>query len=244
MKGIKAAVLEERLCAQPLPETSSTAQDAAARAEQELEQKDERLRERKAGKERLRQQAREKEQQQAIEEEAGAGAMEAPPPAEAMDDDKCMAVFLEWSNKGGYLTRSRFDNAKEEDLDAIPLSFEQLNRVLLLLEERDPAAWLLTKEGHGPPTAPPPTAAEASPPPPAPPVAAAVDEVVVPQGACVICYDEPVSVSLVHANETSHLCVCVGCSDLLKANGAPCPICRQGIVVHLKTMYAATQVMH
>ena len=61
--------------------------------------------------------------------------------------------------------------------------------------------------------------------------------------ACVICYDEPVSVNLVHANETSHLCVCAACSDLLKANGASCPICRQGIVVHLKTTYAAAQVM-
>ena len=142
------------------------------------------------------------------------------------------------------MTRSRFDNAKEEDLDAIPLSFEQLDRVLLLLEERDPAAWLLTKEGHGPPTAPPPTAAEAPPPPPSPPVAAA-DEVVIPQGACVICYDEPVSVTLVHANETSHLCVCVGCSDRLKAISAPCPVCREGIICHLKSagMFTTAQGM-
>jgi len=46
------------------------------------------------------------------------------------------------------LTRTRFDNAKEEDLDATPLSFEQLDRVLLRLEERDPAAWLITEEGE------------------------------------------------------------------------------------------------
>ena len=85
------------------------------------------------------------------------------------------------------------------------------------------------------------TAAE---PPPPPPATAADDGVVVPQGACVICYDEPVSVNLVHANETSHLCVCAACSDLLKADGASCPICRQDIVVHLKTTYAAAQVMH
>jgi hypothetical protein len=61
---------------------------------------------------------------------------------------------------------------------------------------------------------------------------------------CVICYDEPISVTLVHANETSHLCVCVGCSDILKANGAPCPACRAPIVVHLKNMYRMAQVMH
>jgi hypothetical protein len=94
------------------------------------------------------------------------------------------------------------------------------------------------------PTAPAPTAAEASPPPPPPPVAAAVEAVVVPQGACVICYDEPVSVTLVHANETSHLCVCVGCSDRLKAISAPCPVCREGIICHLKSMFKTGQVMH
>ena len=114
--------------------------------------------------------------------------------------------------------------------------------MLLRLEERDPAAWLLTKEGHGSPTATPPTAAEAPPPPPSPPVAAA-DEVVIPQGACVICYDEPISVTLVHANESSHLCVCAGCSDRLKAISAPCPVCREGIVVHLKNMFTTVQVM-
>ena len=36
-------------------------------------------------------------------------------------------------------------------------------------------------------------------------------------GLCVICYAAPVTVQLVHANETSHECVCVGCSDILKA---------------------------
>ena len=37
-------------------------------------------------------------------------------------------------------------------------------------------------------------------PPPSPPVAAAVDAVVIPQGACVVCYDESIFVTLVHAN--------------------------------------------
>ena len=122
------------------------------------------------------------------------------------------------------------------------MSFEQLDRVLLLLEGSDPASWLLTKEGHTPPATPPLTATEA-PSLPLPPATAAADELVMPQGACVICYDEPISVTLVHANETSHLCVCVACSDRLKAISAPCPVCREGIVVHLKSMFTVAQAM-
>jgi hypothetical protein len=60
---------------------------------------------------------------------------------------------------------------------------------------------------------------------------------------CVICYDEPISVLLVHANESSHLCVCVACSDILKANSAPCPICREGIICHVQTMFRASKAM-
>ena len=126
VKGIKADMclssasvhsLLLRLLAPPkmllLPEQSS----------KEREQKDGRLRERKAGKERRRQQAREKEQQQAIVEGAGAGAMEPePPPAEAMDDNKSMAVFLEWSDVLGYDNRTRFDAADDEDYASLPLS--------------------------------------------------------------------------------------------------------------------------
>ena len=54
---------------------------------------------------------------------------------------------------------------------------------------------------------------------------------------CVICYAAPVTVQLVHANETSHECVCVGCSDILKARGDPCPVCRAVIVIHLKSNF-------
>ena len=58
----------------------------------------------------------------------------------------------------GYDNLERFRTADDRSIDddyaCLPLSSEQLDRVLLLLlEERDPAAWLLTKEGHGPPTA-------------------------------------------------------------------------------------------
>jgi hypothetical protein len=169
--------------------------------------------------------------------------MEAPPPAEAMDDDKCVSLFLEWCNKGGYLTRTRFDNAKEEDLDAIPLSFEQLDRVLLLLEERDPAAWSDAEAVSPAAPAAVETAATAIAHEPVQHDAIAALQDAIASGVCVICYDGAISVTLVHANETSHLCVCVGCSDLLKANGAPCPICREGIICHLKSMYAAAQVM-
>ena len=63
---------------------------------------------------------------------------------------------------------------------------------------------------------------------------------------CVICYAAPVTVMLVHANETSHECVCVGCADILKARGDPCPVCREGIIVYLKatSRFMSAQVMH
>jgi hypothetical protein len=54
---------------------------------------------------------------------------------------------------------------------------------------------------------------------------------------CVICMAEPKSVSLVHPNETSHRCVCVECSDRLKATGAACPVCRLPIICHLKNQF-------
>ena len=54
---------------------------------------------------------------------------------------------------------------------------------------------------------------------------------------CVICYAAPVTVMLVHANETSHECVCVGCSDILKARGDPCPVCRAVIIARVKSNF-------
>jgi hypothetical protein len=60
---------------------------------------------------------------------------------------------------------------------------------------------------------------------------------------CIICMAAPISVSLVHSNETSHLCVCVECSDRLKAQvpPGPCPVCRAPIVVHLKNVFTPQQ---
>jgi hypothetical protein len=172
--------------------------------------------------------------------------MEAPSPAEAMDDDKSMAVFLEWSDVLGYDNLERFRTADDDDYACLPLTSEQLDRVLLLLEERDPAAWLISEEVEGAAE----TAPEASPSladgtsvapglEAVPAVVGDANEVEM----CVICYDEPISVLLVHANESSHLCVCVACSDILKANGALCPICREGIISHVKTMFRASQAM-
>jgi hypothetical protein len=169
--------------------------------------------------------------------------MEAPPPAEAMDDNKCVSLFLEWCNKGGYLTRTRFDNAKEEDLDAIPLSFEQLDRVLLLLEERDPAAWSDVKAVSPAAPAAVETAATAIAHEPVQHDAIAALQDAIASGVCVICYDDPISVTLVHANETSHLCVCVACSDRLKAISAPCPVCREDIICHLKSMFQTAGII-
>ena len=54
---------------------------------------------------------------------------------------------------------------------------------------------------------------------------------------CVICMAEPKSVALVHLNETSHRCVCVECSDRLKAASAACPVCRLPIICHLKNQF-------
>ena len=170
--------------------------------------------------------------------------MEAPPPAEPMDDDKSMAVFLEWSDELGFDNLVRFRTADDDDFASLPLSSEQLGRVLLMLEERDPAAWLIAEEGEGAgaetaPVASLPSASttnEAAQP--------VVDDDADGEEMCVICYSELISVLLVHANETSHECVCVGCSDRLKARGDPCPVCREGIVVHLKNLYKTSQVMH
>jgi hypothetical protein len=54
---------------------------------------------------------------------------------------------------------------------------------------------------------------------------------------CVICMAAPKSVVLVHPNESSHRCVCVECSDRLKATGAACPVCRSPIICHLKNVF-------
>jgi hypothetical protein len=212
MKGIKAAVLEERLCAQPLPESSSTAQDDASRAESEQEQKEIRLRERKAGKEKRRQQAREKGQQQASKE-AGAGAMEPPPPAEPeVQEKKHRPQAIE---KGQQVREDDGAGAMEAPPPAAP-------------QVRSPSA---TTVASGNEAVPPPG------------MTLVVDGAAADEDMCVICYDAPVSVQLVHANETSHLCVCVGCSDILKARGDPCPACRAPIVMHLKNMYKMAQAV-
>jgi hypothetical protein len=60
---------------------------------------------------------------------------------EAKDDDKSIAVFLEWCEGLGYETLERFRDADEDDIDSIPLSPEQVGRVLSLLQESTPAAW-------------------------------------------------------------------------------------------------------
>jgi hypothetical protein len=233
MKGIKAAVLEQRFCAQPLPVTSSTAQDAAS-AEAERLQKKEQLRERKAGKEKRRQQARQKLEASEEAAQAGAGAME-PAEEEAKDDDKSIAVFLEWCDGLGYETLERFRDADEDDIDSIPLSPEQVGRVLSLLQESTPAAWHPSSC----------TPAVRDPPPPLGPATAADDHAAGEEvdGMCVICYAAPVTVQLVHANETSHQCVCVGCSDILKARGDPCPVCRAVIIARVRSNFISTQVL-
>ena len=112
--------------------------------------------------------------------------------------------------------------ADDDDHAALPLSSEQLDRVLMRLQERDPAGWLITEEED--------YVGEVS----------AVDDSTEGEGNCIICFSEPVSVMLVHSNDTSHECVCVMCADLLKARGDPCPVCRAPIIARVKTNFKTT----
>jgi hypothetical protein len=161
-----------------------------------------------------------------------------PAEEEPKDDDKSIAVFLEWCGGLGYETLERFRDADKGDIDSIPLSPAQVGRVLSLLQESNPAAW------HPSSCKP----AVRDPPPPLGAATAADDHAAGEEedGMCVICYAAPVTVQLVHANKTSHQCVCVGCSDILETRGDPCPICREGIIMHLKaaSRFMTSQVMH
>jgi sRNA-binding protein len=57
---------------------------------------------------------------------------------------------------------------------------------------------------------------------------------------CSICFTDPVTVTLVHANEVGHRCVCVSCADILKTRKDTCPVCREPVVVFMKNSVDAS----
>jgi hypothetical protein len=61
--------------------------------------------------------------------------------ASPLPDDKCVTVFLEWCDEWGYESLELFQMADEGDIASIPLTSEQIDRVLSLLQDSDPAAW-------------------------------------------------------------------------------------------------------
>ena len=72
----------------------------------------------------------------------GGTTVTAPEPP-SMDDDKAIAVFLEWCDEMGYDNLTRFGMADEEDILTLTktLSTGQVDRVLLLLRASAPAEW-------------------------------------------------------------------------------------------------------
>ena len=54
------------------------------------------------------------------------------------------AMFLEWCEESGYDTLTRFQMMDEEEYASIPLSSNQVNKVLSLLETSHPSSWAET----------------------------------------------------------------------------------------------------
>ena len=52
---------------------------------------------------------------------------------------------------------------------------------------------------------------------------------------CIVCLTNPKNATLVHDDETGHLCVCLTCGKSLKATGHRCPMCRKSIEAVIKT---------
>ena len=48
------------------------------------------------------------------------------------------------------------------------------------------------------------------------------------EAMCVVCFTEPKTATIVHA-DTGHVCCCMECAKRLKVMRQPCPICRQPI---------------
>ncbi len=51
---------------------------------------------------------------------------------------------------------------------------------------------------------------------------------------CVVCMDARSEILLKHEGQEGHMCVCKACAELLKANGDPCPMCREPILEFIR----------
>jgi hypothetical protein len=217
----------------------------------QVEQREETLRERevqRVRREQLQQQQEQQQQQQqaAEQRQQRQEAKRRKKDAKAQEEKAIRAlrkkeersVFWAWADELGYDNWDRFVDASVVDILQLKMSSEELTVVLHGLANDDPAAWVKFKSSEGQKfmrllvkilddgssSAAHDRVAGGG-------VIDSADD------SCVICMAEPKSVSLVHPNETSHRCVCVECSDRLKATGAACPVCRLPIICHLKNQF-------
>ena len=219
-------------------------QEAAA----QFEQRQERLRQREVQREQQQQQsAEQKQRSQETERRKREAKAQKEQAIQALRTAEERAVFWKWADKRGYHIWERFVEVSVSDVMELKMSFRELEVVLQGLADDNPTSWAPFKsvegqtfmhrlekildDGNSSPSA----------------HETAGIGVVDPEDdshVCVICMAAPISVSLVHSNETSHLCLCVQCSDRLKAQVPPgaCPICRAPIVVHLKNVFGLSDI--
>jgi hypothetical protein len=153
------------------------------------------------------------------------------------------AVFWIWADKWGCDSWERFVDASVSDIMELKMSSNELEVVLQGLAIDEPTSWAKFKSVEGQKfmrrlekmledgSSSGVTDTETA--------SVGVSDSDADSHVCVICMAAAVTVVLVHSNETSHRCVCVECSDRLKAQVPPgaCPVCRAPIVVHLKNVF-------
>jgi hypothetical protein len=64
------------------------------------------------------------------------------------------------------------------------------------------------------------------------PIAEAAEEADCEPGMCVVCWEAPVAVGLVHGS-SQHVCVCEACSGRM-ATGQECPVCMQEVQIKIR----------
>ena len=228
----------------------------------QFEQRQERLRQREVQREQQQQQRRQQRRQQQQQQQQAAEQKQRSQETErrkkeakaqkeqaiqALRTAEERAVFWKWADKRGYHIWERFVEVSVSDVMELKMSFRELEVVLQGLANDNPTSWAPFKSAEGQTLMhrlerilddgnSSPSAHET-----------AGIGVVDPEDdshVCVICMAAPISVSLVHSNETSHLCLCVQCSDRLKAQVPPgaCPICRAPVVVHLKNVFGLSDI--
>jgi hypothetical protein len=213
----------------------------------QFEQRQERLRQREVQREQQQQATEQKQRSQETKRRKREAKTQKEQAIRALRTAEERAVFWKWADKKGYHTWERFVGASVSDVMELKISSRELEVVLQGLANDNPTSWAPFKSVEGQTFMRrlervlddgkcSPSAHET-----------AGIGVVDPEDdshVCVICMAAPISVSLVHSNETSHLCLCVQCSDRLKAQVPPgaCPICRAPIVVHLKNVFGLSDI--